>query len=75
MDTDDVDARLLFLLREAGPHRACELATVVGCTTHHATIRLSALRAQGKVDRVAVSSSVDKWFSLPKEQSVGSGSQ
>jgi predicted ArsR family transcriptional regulator len=41
--------RLLFLLREAGPHRACELAAVLGTTTGETQQALRDMEREGLV--------------------------
>ena len=53
--------RLLWLLKNAGPHRACELATVVGETTAAVQQELAQLLAEGKVRRVVIDSSTVRW--------------
>jgi DNA-binding MarR family transcriptional regulator len=62
MTPDQLKARAMFLLREAGPHRACELAEFVGCLTGDMERALTELRVAGHVEKLEVTSSITKWF-------------
>jgi DNA-binding MarR family transcriptional regulator len=58
---DDLEARVLFLLREAGDSRACELAEFIGTTTCDMAAKLKTLEAAGKVRRYSVTAAIEKW--------------
>lgn len=62
---DDLEARVLFLLREAGDSRACELAEFVGVTTCDMSRTLKKLAADKKVRAYQFTTSIEKWTLKP----------
>ena len=61
MDQGEIDRRVVWLLAEAGPHKACELATFVGITTCDMEHTLRRLELSKVVQRVSVTSAETKW--------------
>lgn len=59
-----ITERIVWLLREAGPHRACELAVCIGCPTADVERTLRALEREGSVVVVEVGASI-KWRLRP----------